>query len=194
MYFIQEGKGALITCIAQNAPLGYFTSLASTRVRFKLWPLELQTENVPNGCFLQCTSGANTFIVAKKRRCNTTFQTRFLVTHEALAYPQDLEGSDKSRNPLHMGMKISAEENRAGQCRAYRQHQGSASTAQPRNELITWRWRDNGVSEGSGVGSLSWTLADDRVFMHPEVWRHERMTEELKSVYCAGVTGLEGSN
>lgn len=87
------------------------------------------------------------------------------MTHEALAYPQDLEGSDKSRNPLHMGMKISAEENRAGQCRVYRQRQGSASTALPRNELITWRWRDDGVSEGSGVGSLSWTLADDKGFL-----------------------------
>lgn len=104
------------------------------------------------------------------------------MTLEALACAQDLEGSDKSRNVLPMGMKIPAEENRAGQCRVYRQHQGSASTDQPRNELITSRWMENKVSERSGVG-LSWTFAHSKEFLcipkyekafmvqGPKVWR-----------------------
>lgn len=86
------------------------------------------------------------------------------MTLEALACAQDLEGSDKSRNLLLMGMKSWAEEDRAGQCRVYRQHQGSASTHRPRNELITESWRDNKVSERSGVG-LSWTFAYNKEFL-----------------------------
>lgn len=44
------------------------------------------------------------------------------------------------------------------------------------------------MSEGSGVGSLSWTLADDKGFLCIlEVGRHERKTERAeKRLLCGG--------
>lgn len=108
-------------------------------------------------------------------------------------YPHHLEGSDKSSSPLLMGMKIPAT-NRADQCRVYRQHQGSASSVQPRNELIMRRWGDNKASQGSGVGSLSWTFATETAFLCMYVLRHKETTEELKSVCRAGVKGLDVGN
>lgn len=81
------------------------------------------------------------------------------MTLEALACAQDLEGLGKtSRN---LAPHEDEDLGRRKRCRVYRQHQGSASTELPRNELIASSWRHNKVSERSGV-SLSWTFARNK--------------------------------